>query len=475
MAALVCDICGGKLVMGSGGIAVCDSCGMEHSPDRMKEKIQEVKGTVRVDNSHMINNYLEMANTAYEASNLSEAESYCNKVIEIEPINYRAWFLKGKAAGWQSTLQNLRISESASAFTKAIGNAPDDENETLFEEAKTEMLNLSIAIISLRGDRFAKWPDEEEKNGFSSDIIAILNALTQFVSQVGVAIPLSEIMAPIATAINQSVITAFQNVVFPDYDGDPNDSDDRAGKYEWQNYIERIGFCTELLNQAIELCDEDDEEDIQRYENLIYLHEKAIDSCSWDYDISEWGWKDWHKEWSLTDDAKRIRREMIADYRSKITAIMATKAQKDAELAKARFDDYWLGHASDKAALESEKATLFCQIEALKRSTDDQISILTTDLSAIQGKAEIDNISARTEKLNSDKAALGVFKGKEKKLIQDQIDNLRASEKEIKARMEAERVTIQKKIDAVKAEAQSKVSPLQKRIASIDEELTKER
>ena len=41
MAALVCDICGGKLVMGSGGIAVCDSCGMEHSPDRMKEKVQE--------------------------------------------------------------------------------------------------------------------------------------------------------------------------------------------------------------------------------------------------------------------------------------------------------------------------------------------------------------------------------------------------------------------------------------------------
>ena len=42
MAALVCDICGGKLVMGSGGIAVCDSCGMEHSPDRMKEKVQEI-------------------------------------------------------------------------------------------------------------------------------------------------------------------------------------------------------------------------------------------------------------------------------------------------------------------------------------------------------------------------------------------------------------------------------------------------
>ncbi len=26
MAALVCDLCGGKLIMGAGGIAVCDSC-----------------------------------------------------------------------------------------------------------------------------------------------------------------------------------------------------------------------------------------------------------------------------------------------------------------------------------------------------------------------------------------------------------------------------------------------------------------
>lgn len=85
MAALVCDLCGGKLIMGAGGIAVCDSCGMEHSADRMKEKVQEIKGTVRVDNSHMVENYLEMTQSAKDAGNHAEAESYCNKVIEIEP------------------------------------------------------------------------------------------------------------------------------------------------------------------------------------------------------------------------------------------------------------------------------------------------------------------------------------------------------------------------------------------------------
>lgn len=39
MAALVCDICGGKLTMGAGGIAVCDSCGMEHTKERIQEKV----------------------------------------------------------------------------------------------------------------------------------------------------------------------------------------------------------------------------------------------------------------------------------------------------------------------------------------------------------------------------------------------------------------------------------------------------
>lgn len=110
MAALVCDICGGKLIMGAGGIAVCDSCGMEYSTDRMKEKVQEIKGIVRVDNSHMIKNYLEMAQSAKDVDNNEEAEAYCNKVIEIEPTNYKAWMLKGKAAAWQSSTQKDRKS-----------------------------------------------------------------------------------------------------------------------------------------------------------------------------------------------------------------------------------------------------------------------------------------------------------------------------------------------------------------------------
>ena len=94
----------------------------------------------------------------------------------------------------------------------------------------------------MRGNNFSKWPDEAEANGFTSDITSILNILNQFILQAGVVIPLSELMAPIATTINQSVVKAFNDVVWPDYNGDPNDSDDRANKYEWQRFIKRIDY-----------------------------------------------------------------------------------------------------------------------------------------------------------------------------------------------------------------------------------------
>jgi len=487
MAALVCDLCGGKLIMGAGGIATCDSCGMEHSADRMKEKVQEIKGTVRVDNSHMIENYLEMANNAYDADNNAEAESYCNKIIEIDPTNYKAWFLKGQAAGWQSTLQNSRLSESVSAFAKAILNAPEDEKEDIIEESKDQVKRLATAMINLRGNRFAKWPDEEEANGFTSDITSILNICIQFINQAGVIIPLSELMAPIATTINQSVVKAFNDVVWPDYNGDPNDSDDRANKYEWQRFIKRIGYCTSLVEKAIDLCDEDDESDIQRYENLIYLHQKAIDSCSWDYTFSSYSSsKIWSKEWMLTDEAKRTRRQWISQYEAKIAAIKKAKADKEAaekaekerlekEAAKKRFDEYWAEHADEKVKLESEQKELQQQIDALNATMQEQVKSLSKDIDAIPGKSEIDNLDARINKLVEEKSALGLFKGKEKKAIQTQIDQLESEKNGIKGKMNAAKQEIESKISAVKSEYQKKITPLQNRINAINTELTKAR
>lgn len=463
MAALVCDLCGGKLVMGAGGITVCDSCGMEYSTDRMKEKIQEVKGVVRVDNSHMIDNYLEMALTAQNANNNAEAESYCNKIIEIDSTNYKAWFLKGKAAGWQSTLEESRVSESIAAFAKAIANAPEEDKEGLGEQAKEQIINLVSAIISLRRQRFAKWPTQEETNGFISDIASILQILMDFILQTGVSIPLSELTNSIAININNAVIEAYENVIFHDYNGTYGDSDDRANKYEWQRYIERIAFCTELLEKAISLREEDDENNIQQYENLILLHERAITSCSWDYEMVESvlapsGWKKrWYKEYMLSDEAIRVRRNFIRTYEEKIKAIKEVKEKKEKEEKKKRFDDYWATHADEKVALEKER-----------RKLQEQISILQIEISNIPGKTEKENIQERINALSAEMKSLGLlsglFKGKEKKIIQEKINAANSDLKNVVDRM-----------DVVKKEIEQKIYPLQQRVNKINEELTMSR
>lgn len=45
MAEMKCDLCGGRIVVGQGGIARCQNCDMEYSQDRVQEKLHESTST----------------------------------------------------------------------------------------------------------------------------------------------------------------------------------------------------------------------------------------------------------------------------------------------------------------------------------------------------------------------------------------------------------------------------------------------
>jgi len=86
MATIACDICGGKLSMdASGEFALCDSCGMKHTKDRIKAKAQEVTGTVEVGNIASLESLMKRGNLALEDSNWEQANEYFNKVLDIDP------------------------------------------------------------------------------------------------------------------------------------------------------------------------------------------------------------------------------------------------------------------------------------------------------------------------------------------------------------------------------------------------------
>ena len=112
MAALQCEFCGGKLITKAGGICECDSCGMEFDKTWVKEKIQEIKGTVKVEGTVDVKgtvkiegpievkginsaaSLVHLGNMALEDEEYEEAEIFFDKALKNEPQN--AWAYLGK-------------------------------------------------------------------------------------------------------------------------------------------------------------------------------------------------------------------------------------------------------------------------------------------------------------------------------------------------------------------------------------------
>lgn len=406
MASLTCDICGGKLIVGTGGIATCDSCGMEHTKDRVQEKAIEIKGTIRIDNSHMIGNYLIIAENAYEVKNNSEAEIYCNKIIEIDPSHHKAWFLKGKVAGRSSKLINIRLEESANCFAKAIELAPEDIKVDLIKEAADEMGHFLLNLISSRVEIFIKCPAEETTTNLLKDIDIALDTITSFSSKIGIAI--TGFLEPIASFINFAVMTAWEKVIIIEYEG----NDNRPNEGDFVQYINRINCCTILLEKAIALSDEDDVEDIERYKNLIFLNNKAIKGCSWcqEYCGEFLGYK-WNKEYTLSNSAVEKRKNSISEYNKKIDEIKNKKTNLKKDELELRYKEYWDAHYDEKIKLENEK-----------KHISEQIALLEKEKLELPILKEKENLKEQIAKLNNDKKNLGFFALEEKKEMQVKID-----------------------------------------------------
>lgn len=489
MAALVCDLCGGKLVMGSGGIAVCDSCGMEYSADRMKEKVQEIKGVVKVDNTHLIKNYLELAKNAIDSDNNEEAEAYCNKIIEIDPTDYQAWLLKGKASAWQSTIKNPRLVEGINAFAKSVNYAPENVKENIEGQVEEEIKKISLAMISLQAKNFVKWPDQEETLGLLAVINSILASAVDFRSQTGILISVDEIMESAATLINNAVIDAYGNVILAEYHADEYPDYD-----EWKQFVDRMGFCITLLERATEI--NKDNDNTQLYENLISMQNDILESCAYSssyFDFSQckgaqfdYACKEleklgsipdyihdkiWHKTGFISGNEKASITEKINIYKSKIKEI---EEKKEAE-AHRRISIYWEEHAQDKERLEEEKNNLNHKISEIKNHLDKQVNTLNEEISKVSGKAEIDNYSERIELLFQQKNALNLLQGKKKKQIQEQIDQLFEDQKRVQEKIDEEVSKINERISQEIEQAEKDIAPLQKRIEEIDNEFTKER
>jgi hypothetical protein len=90
-----------------------------------------------------------MAKTAELSGNNIEALAYFNRVLEFDPTNSEAWVGKGKAAGWQTTLNDLRVSEMLVAFNHAVATAQVENKESTLYFVTQEANRLIVTIYTM--------------------------------------------------------------------------------------------------------------------------------------------------------------------------------------------------------------------------------------------------------------------------------------------------------------------------------------
>ena len=124
----------------------------------MIEGTVEVAGTVQVDRGSETANLISLADSALEGGNPEEAYSYANRALEIDVNNWQAWAYKAKAAGWSSTLRNLRVAEMLTSFSTALEKAPERERKELKIEWSGDMLRISVAVHKMSWKYVNKFP-----------------------------------------------------------------------------------------------------------------------------------------------------------------------------------------------------------------------------------------------------------------------------------------------------------------------------
>lgn len=120
---------------------------------------------------------------------------------------------------------------------------------------------------------------------------------------------------------------------------------------------------------------------------------------------------------------------------------------------RAKITAYWEQHKEEKEALEAKKNGACARVVELNKMLEK-----LPETSAVQ------NIEAQIATLNKQKQALGIFKGKEKKELQEQIDK---TTKSLDAAKEAEK--------KARLPIQTEVESMHRIIKSVNEELAKER
>ncbi len=177
MQKLICELCrSNDFTKDDEGLFVCDYCRTKYTPEQAKSMI--VEGTVRVDRSGEASSLLTLASTALSGGNMREALDYANRALEIDPEDSTAWYLKGTATGWLSTVQESRLAELRHAYTLAVQNASEFDHQSMVIWCSDGMNQIAGSLAGTSITHVRQYPTVagiwQQHSNLASEVLGLL-------------------------------------------------------------------------------------------------------------------------------------------------------------------------------------------------------------------------------------------------------------------------------------------------------------
>ncbi len=143
-----CPSCAGDIqVPTDRDVVKCMYCGVDVV---VREAIRAVAGP-------SAETMVDLGRKALDGANPTDAFQLFSRALEADPKNVAALMGKGEAAGWCSTIANMRFQEMSIYFNDAIKLAAPDAQVGLKQRAARSIGNVSVALWSQSLERFQKF------------------------------------------------------------------------------------------------------------------------------------------------------------------------------------------------------------------------------------------------------------------------------------------------------------------------------
>ncbi len=392
-----------------------------------------------IEANQMIQNFFILAQTAYDSQNYLDAESYANRIIEVDPTNCDAWLMKGNCAGWQTFTPNFRLLESINCWNTCLINSKDDEHEDYLFTVRTNCIEIAIAYVMRNITEFKKNPGEDSIAKIKETIDFIEPMMRKANQTFGVDIivyedKLASNVSSLVTEVSKQATAAF---------GKKKETQtDEA----FTKFIEVQDYCIEVWDYLMDLAKKHGTVTAILH-SIVKMHETIIRSCGYKQSGSKY-----KESKKITMGEKNIRLEKIQKAKKKLEDKFVDIRKRDRVDQKIKNAKYWEEHEEEKQQLLEERTQLDHEIFELENSKLKMPKL--TELKKLEEEA----IRYQVLKDNP------TYSGKERAAFMEELNKTR---KLI--------VTKKREIASIITPIDDKIEKLKKRMVTIDSELNMNR